>query len=571
MEPTKLTAAWPNKGAGKYARSTGNPNNFNNNGKSNNMSLISSQSGGSSGNNNNGTTNGNAGSGNNGNPGHYSAGVANNTNGGSAKSRLFYEQRKSRSHSGGAKVSKKQAKANALANPEPIEPDLAQELEQMVRSGATIVDLSDRGLGAEHVRVIAEALKGNKSVTKLILRKNPIGDMGCEMLADALRFNMGLKEIDLSYTDSSGNGVRALCKKLKESKWLKARVRKLNVVGNRHGSRGPTAIYRTLSFASSLRELTLDRMNHEGAERLSSALSSNQTPLVRLTLLHCEVDDEFATSIAKILSTHESLRALTIGTISSTSALACMVEPLTTPGATKLEELVLVNLIVTAPVLLLIAKVLAVDRQLTKLCLEDAVCEVSVHSEARTTFLRSLDSHPAIKNVPGLSFASASVSSGDVNLDSTITPQMKFASDEPPSTFFEDSSDMSNASILSQAQLRAPPTKSVALEAASRMAKMSATPASQQVPQQFSPQADISQRRSVEVSNSMPISWNFSPPDHSANLSQPLAEIYEPQIGKPQVQQPYKVVQSKDISLRATAPVYQHVSPANITHVSFPD
>lgn len=70
--------------------------------------------------------------------------------------------------------------------------------------------LSDNSIGDHGARSLAEALRTNKSLQKLILHRNNIGNRGARAFAEALPTNCILKELDLSHNVIETNESQAL-------------------------------------------------------------------------------------------------------------------------------------------------------------------------------------------------------------------------------------------------------------------------------------------------------------------------------------------------------------------------
>ena len=62
-----------------------------------------------------------------------------------------------------------------------------------------ILELDNADIRNEATELLADALKSNKILEKLVLSYNKIGDVGAKALADALELNTTLKTLDLRY------------------------------------------------------------------------------------------------------------------------------------------------------------------------------------------------------------------------------------------------------------------------------------------------------------------------------------------------------------------------------------
>jgi Ran GTPase-activating protein (RanGAP) involved in mRNA processing and transport len=96
----------------------------------------------------------------------------------------------------------------------PIENDesMLQQLADALRGNTslTAIDLGGNELGAQGVKYIADALRVNTSLTTVYLGGNEIGDQGAQYLADALRVNSSLNAIYIESNNISAQGARSL-------------------------------------------------------------------------------------------------------------------------------------------------------------------------------------------------------------------------------------------------------------------------------------------------------------------------------------------------------------------------
>jgi len=73
-----------------------------------------------------------------------------------------------------------------------------------------ILYLDGCDLNDPRVEIIAKGLRKNRSLTKLVLSNNFIGDVGCLSIASALRRNGSLNELDLANNVFGDNGLAAI-------------------------------------------------------------------------------------------------------------------------------------------------------------------------------------------------------------------------------------------------------------------------------------------------------------------------------------------------------------------------
>ena len=94
------------------------------------------------------------------------------------------------------------AAAAASAESPPRCSEAMQKAIADMSSGATNIQLLCKRITDEDVAVLAEALKQNRTVSKLGLYGNRITDVGAFMLADALQTNRTLRSCDVKGNDA---------------------------------------------------------------------------------------------------------------------------------------------------------------------------------------------------------------------------------------------------------------------------------------------------------------------------------------------------------------------------------
>ena len=185
-----------------------------------------------------------------------------------------------------------------------------------MNSSATALDLSrsyigahgDPGVvGAHGAAALADALTENKSLTKLNLYSNNIGDPGAAALADALTKNKSLTELYLSNNNIGALGAAALAAAFTENKSLT----KLNLYSNNIGDPGAAALAAALTKNKSLTELYLSNNNIGalGTAALADALTKNKS-LTKLNLSVNTIGDPGAAGLADALTKNKSLTVL---------------------------------------------------------------------------------------------------------------------------------------------------------------------------------------------------------------------------------------------------------------------
>lgn len=105
---------------------------------------------------------------------------------------------------------KKAAEANAAAA------ELGAVDQEVVRRGA-VVQLAEAGIGDEEMHALAALLRGNDTITELVLRANSVTDEGVRALAAVLAGPSALRVIDLRNNHVGRGGLRALSEGLERS------------------------------------------------------------------------------------------------------------------------------------------------------------------------------------------------------------------------------------------------------------------------------------------------------------------------------------------------------------------
>jgi Ran GTPase-activating protein (RanGAP) involved in mRNA processing and transport len=186
---------------------------------------------------------------------------------------------------------------------------LAEALVALSENSATEIDLSDRKLGREGAEAIAEALKVNKVVEKLNLKRCAIGDEGAIAIAEALKVNNTLKEIILIQNNFNAKGVVALAAALEINKSIMT----MNLMGNYIYDEGAKAIAKALRVNKHLEALNLGAgdIQDEGAKAIAKALEVNKH-LKELDLRNNVLQENGGTAIADSLLLNETLLRLNL-------------------------------------------------------------------------------------------------------------------------------------------------------------------------------------------------------------------------------------------------------------------
>ena len=163
-----------------------------------------------------------------------------------------------------------------------------------------------------HIVALAEALKQNTSLTELDLSSNHISDQGAADLAEALKQNMSLTELNLSANDISAQGAAALAEALKQNTSLtQLNLSQRYLSSNSISAQGAAALAEALKQNSSLTQLDLSNngISDQGAADLAEALKQN-TILTQLYFYGSFIGDQDAAALAEALKQNTSLTQL---------------------------------------------------------------------------------------------------------------------------------------------------------------------------------------------------------------------------------------------------------------------
>jgi Ran GTPase-activating protein (RanGAP) involved in mRNA processing and transport len=165
------------------------------------------------------------------------------------------------------------------------------------------LNLSGNTCGEDGTRGLARALRVNKTLTKLDLHNNLIGDFVLS-LVEALRINRTLTTLNLIDNQIGDNGALeiagALAGRDGDGGW--ASVSSLRLGLNKWGKMGNAALLRSLAKNTALTRLDLSRCKLNGVKDgplIASALQVNRS-LHTLVLDYNSLGDVGATSIAKV-------------------------------------------------------------------------------------------------------------------------------------------------------------------------------------------------------------------------------------------------------------------------------
>ena len=157
-----------------------------------------------------------------------------------------------------------------------------KRLAEALKDNTTLKEINFRyhGIEGDGVKALASALENNTTLKRIDLRGNPIGDEGAKALASALEKNTALEEISLHGCAIESAGAKDLASAIEGSKSLKS----LDLHSNAIGDIGVKALASALNHNTSLKELNLNNcgIRIRGVRDLAEALKNNES----LKILH---------------------------------------------------------------------------------------------------------------------------------------------------------------------------------------------------------------------------------------------------------------------------------------------
>ena len=171
-----------------------------------------------------------------------------------------------------------------------------------VNNSLTRLHLDNNNIGSEGARVFANALKANDSLKVLFLNAENSG----ALMADTLKVNKSITKLFLFNDNVGDEGAIQLAEALKVNKSLTT----LGLVRNNIGVVGATSLAAALKINTSLKELHLNH-NHigdMGATALLDALAVNRS-LSNVSLYNTNISDSLLRQISQILRQNSQLIA----------------------------------------------------------------------------------------------------------------------------------------------------------------------------------------------------------------------------------------------------------------------
>ena len=188
------------------------------------------------------------------------------------------------------------------------------EIANILEKNVTIQELNLSGnmleveqVTNESIVELANILKSNKNLLKLDISHMSYDDEGAIAIAEALKVNTTLKEINLSHTYAiTDEGVIVIAEALMVNKTLE----RINLQESRITDRGATVIAEALKVNKTLKEINLSAnsdITDEGVIAIAEALTVNKT-LERIDLLNSTITEYGTTKFIEHLEYNSSLQ-----------------------------------------------------------------------------------------------------------------------------------------------------------------------------------------------------------------------------------------------------------------------
>ena len=187
----------------------------------------------------------------------------------------------------------------------------ATALAEMLKENTTLqqLEVSGNSIGQGGATALAEMLKENTTLQQLNVSINSIGQGGATALAEMLKENTTLQQLNVSINSIGQGGATALAEMLKENTTLQ----QLSVSINFIGQGGATALAEMLKENTTLQQLDVSHnsIGQGGATALAEMLKENTT-LQQLDVSHNSIGQGGATALAEMLKENTTLQQLDV-------------------------------------------------------------------------------------------------------------------------------------------------------------------------------------------------------------------------------------------------------------------
>ncbi|KAF9925439.1 hypothetical protein FBU30_004772 [Linnemannia zychae] len=173
------------------------------------------------------------------------------------------------------------------------------------------LNAGSNGLGSEGCATIANAVRFNRALYSLSLDMNEMGPSGAAAMATALVSNRHLTYVYLPHNNIGDEGLEKICESLKRNKTLIGLDLELNNIGSGQNTAGMVALAEVLKVNRTLREINLayNTFSGDAISELMKGVAVNST-LESINFINCGISTEGAIAIAEILPSARGLQNL---------------------------------------------------------------------------------------------------------------------------------------------------------------------------------------------------------------------------------------------------------------------
>ncbi|KAI1314783.1 hypothetical protein EDD11_001711 [Mortierella claussenii] len=194
-----------------------------------------------------------------------------------------------------------------------IKKEGAQSLANLLTKNKVLrhLNVGSNGLGSEGCIMVANAVRYNRALTSLSLDMNEMGPMGATAIAAALASNRHLLYLYIPHNNIGDQGLVDLCGGLMRNNHIVGLDLELNHIGSGQSGLGMRALADVLKKNTSLRELNLsyNLFSSEAIRALMGGMAMNST-LESIMFTNCCIGTESAISIAQVLQSASGLQNL---------------------------------------------------------------------------------------------------------------------------------------------------------------------------------------------------------------------------------------------------------------------
>ena len=167
----------------------------------------------------------------------------------------------------------------------------------------------DVSFTSRHEYFVFECLKNNKSLKELNMSNTEITSEGAKVVAEAIKVNTTLQKLHLSFNKLSDDGASFISNGLKTNKSLQ----ELNMSKNEITSEGAKRIAEALQVTITLKQLDLsvNKISDGGATAISNSLKNN-IALQELNISHNIITNKGITKITKVVQINSKLQNINI-------------------------------------------------------------------------------------------------------------------------------------------------------------------------------------------------------------------------------------------------------------------